>query len=69
MITFKTIRQTAKMGVLSEHYLRLMVAQGRCPGIYSGNTFLVNIAALEELLERESRKCMTQDGDGKEARS
>lgn len=57
------------MGVLSEHYLRLMVAQGRCPGIYSGNTFLVNLEALEELLERESRKCMTQDGDGKEARS
>lgn len=61
MIVFKTIRQTAKLGVLSEHHLRLMVAQGRCPGIYSGNTFLVNIAALEELLERESRRCMTHD--------
>ena len=33
MPTFKTIRQTAATGILTEHRLRLMVAQGICPGI------------------------------------
>ena len=51
---FLTIRQTAKTGILSEHSLRLMVAQGRCPGIYSGNRFLVNYDLLVEQLDRES---------------
>lgn len=51
---FPTIRQTAKTGILSEHSLRLMVAQGRCPGIYSGNRFLVNYDLLVEQLDRES---------------
>lgn len=51
---FKTIRETAKLGILSEHHIRLLVAQGRCPGIYSGNRFLVNVNALREQMERES---------------
>lgn len=51
---FPTIRQTAKTGILSEHRLRLMVAQGCCPGIYSGNRFLVNYDLLVEQLNRES---------------
>lgn len=53
---FKTIRQTAAKGIMTEHYLRLLVAQGRCPGIYSGNRFLVNVEALEEQLDKESRR-------------
>lgn len=56
MPTFKTIRQTAATGILSEHRLRLMVAAGTCPGIRTGNRFLVNVDALAEMLERESRK-------------
>lgn len=51
---FPTIRQTAKTGILPEHSLRIMVAQGRCPGIYSGNRFLVNYDLLVEQLDRES---------------
>lgn len=58
MAYFKTIRQTAKLGLISEHHLRLMVSQKRCPGIYAGNKFLVNVNALAELLESESRRCM-----------
>lgn len=61
MPTFKTIRQTAATGVLSEHRLRLMVAAGTCPGIRTGNSFLVNIDALAEMLERESRKGLEPD--------
>lgn len=56
MITFKTIRQTAATGILSEYRLRLMVAQGICPGIQTGNRFLVNVEALAEQLDRQSRK-------------
>lgn len=56
MATFKTIRQAAAMGLMTEHYLRLLVAQGRCPGIRSGNRFLVNVDALSEQLDAESRR-------------
>ena len=56
MPTFKTIRQTAAMGILTEHRIRIMVAQGNCPGIRTGNRFLVNVEALAEQLEAESRR-------------
>lgn len=56
MVEFKTIRQTARTGILSEHRLRLMVADGRCPGIRVGNRFMVNVVALSDQLDAESRK-------------
>lgn len=56
MPQFKTIRQTAALKVISEHHLRILVAQGKCPGVYSGNRFLVNLDALIEQLDNESRK-------------
>lgn len=56
MSEFKTIRQTAATGILSEHRIRLMVAAGQCPGIKTGNRFLVNVSALAEMLDAESRK-------------
>lgn len=55
---FKTIRQTAATGILSEHRLRLMVAQGVCPGIKTGNRFLINVSALAEMLDEESRRAV-----------
>ncbi len=54
MPTMKTIRQTAALGIVSEHLLRLMLKQGRLPGVYSGNRFLVNVEALVEQINRES---------------
>lgn len=56
MPEFKTIRQTAATGIITEHYLRLMVARGDCPGIRSGNRFLVNVPALAEMLDKLSRE-------------
>lgn len=56
MPNFKTIRQAAATGILTEHRIRLMVAAGTCPGIRAGNRFLVNMDALAEMLDRESRK-------------
>ncbi len=57
-MVFKTIRQTAATGILSEHRLRLMVAAGTCPGIKTGNRFLINVSALEEMLDEESRRAV-----------
>ena len=51
-----TIRQTAATGIVSEHFLRLMLKQNRLPGIYSGSRFLVNYELLIEQLNQESRK-------------
>lgn len=61
MATFKTIRQAAATGILTEHRLRLMVAEGTCPGIRTGNRFMVNLDALAEMLDRESRKGVEPD--------
>lgn len=61
MATFKTIRQAAALGFISENYIRLLVAAGKCPGIRTGNRFLVNVEALAEQLDRESREAVTAD--------
>lgn len=58
MLNFRTIRQTAALGILSEHRLRLMVAAGECPGIQTGNRFLINLDALTEQLDRQSRSAV-----------
>lgn len=54
MTTFKTIRQTAALGIISEFLIRKMVATGECPGFYSGNRFLVDVDALIEHLREKS---------------
>ena len=38
-----------------------MVAAGQCPGIKTGNRFLVNITALAEMLDAMSRKSDEQN--------
>lgn len=53
---FQTIRQTAKLGILSEYNLRLRLAQGKLPGVYTGNRFLVNVPMLIERLDAESEE-------------
>lgn len=56
MQIFKTIRQTAATGILPEYRLRIMVAEGICPGIKAGNRFLINVTALSEMLDAKSRE-------------
>ncbi len=58
MPEFKTIRQVAAIGILPEHRLRALVKEGRCPGLYSGSRFLINVGALAEQLERESMEAL-----------
>lgn len=54
MNVFETgsIRETAKKfpGLVSEYTLRAWVKEGRCPGFYRGNKFIVNQTALIEIL-------------------
>lgn len=54
-LEFKTIRQTAATGLISEGYLRKMVSMGECPGIRSGNRFLINVGQLKEKLNEMSK--------------
>lgn len=61
MPEFKTIRQTAASGLISEHYLRSMVARGECPGFRSGNRFLINVDLLKETLDEKSRQKSVED--------
>lgn len=63
MPEFKTVRQVASSGLISEHFLRQLVARGECPGFFSGNRFLVNVQALAEILDARSREGLR----GKEA--
>ena len=53
---FQTVRQVARYLEIPESLVRRLVAPGVCPGVYSGNRFLVNVEALREYLEAESRQ-------------
>lgn len=46
---FRTFRATARTGILPEAALRRLAKQGKIPGFYSGNRFLVNYTLLCEL--------------------
>lgn len=54
MPIFKTIRQTAALGILPEYRLRILKSQNRLPGIYSGTRFLVNVDELVKQLNADS---------------
>lgn len=50
-VKFPSIRETARRGPLSEHCLRIMLKEGRLPGVFSGKKFLVNYSKLLEQLD------------------
>jgi len=51
---FQTIRKTAASGILSEYRLRQMLKEGKLPGFFVGNRFLVDQSELVEMLHVES---------------
>ena len=61
MPKFMTINEVARSGLISEHYLRLMLKRGELPHIKSGTRVLINVPALIEKLDAMSRR-----GDGNE---
>ena len=64
MPRFRTIRQVAASGLISEYFLRGMVARGECPGFRSGNRFLVNEAELIKILSKMSSRKKNEGGGG-----
>ena len=58
---FPTIRQNARLGPVSEHYLRIMLKQGRLPGFYVGNHFHVNRKLFLAQLDEMSVENVTED--------
>ena len=56
MLCLKSPKETAAMGVTTEWHIRQLIARGECPGIYVGSHFKVNVGALSEKLEAESRQ-------------
>ena len=54
---YQTIRTVARSYGLAESFLRRMEAQGQLPGVYSGNTKLVNVPMLLKKLNDESERC------------
>lgn len=59
---FCTIRAAAARGYLSEHHLRLLLAQGKLPGVYSGNRFKINMRLLDQQLDQLSAGAMRKCG-------
>lgn len=42
----RTIREVARLGILSEHCLRQMQKQGKLPCMYAGTKCLINLDSL-----------------------
>lgn len=61
MAELKTIRETAKLGILGEWRLREMVKNNELPGIYLGRKFMVNVPLLEQQIEQQSRANSTKE--------
>lgn len=40
---YMTIRQTAKLGFITEYRIRKLVHSKNCPGYYVGNRFMVDV--------------------------
>ena len=53
MQTYQTIRPFCRDYGISVTFIRGLVAQGKCPGFYSGNRFYVNTVKLLELLGKQ----------------
>lgn len=61
---FRTIREIAAEGIISQHFLRQLVAAGKCPGIQVGNRFMVHREQLIAYLNEASRQSMEGMANG-----
>ena len=63
MASLFTVRQETKKPdcPYTEHRLRLLIAQGRCPGVRVGNRYMINHDQLLEQVRAESMAQVTQE--------
>ena len=60
-VPFQDMKQTAKSLGLSYYYIRQLKRDGKLPGIYNGNIFLVNVPLLLESLNASSEEVLTNE--------
>lgn len=60
---YMTIPQTAKQGLMPEYRLRMRLKAGKLPGIWNGKKFMVNVVALEKMLDDESLSNIIDDSE------
>lgn len=73
MATLKTVRQETALSdcPYTEHRLRKMIKEGKCPGVRVGNRFMINHEMLLEYFKRECEsnvlpeKAKEMEADGK----
>lgn len=58
---YHSIRETAHLTGLSEHFIRQRVKAGVVPGVYSGKKFLVNVPSLLESLNASTEEVKTNE--------
>lgn len=52
---FVKIAEASKITGCSQYYLRNRVREGSLPALKSGTTYLINLSAMLQILDRESR--------------
>lgn len=55
---FLSPKKTAELGITTLYHIRLLIANDDCPGVRVGTHFKVNVPALREKLEADSRAAM-----------
>lgn len=58
---FMTIREVARTGIITEHHLRILVAQGKVPTIKAGTRNYIHYPMLCEQLEKMARESMANE--------
>lgn len=54
MVKLLTVKEASKECGVSTYFLRDWIKQGKCPGVYSGKKFLINVERLEEIIREET---------------
>ncbi len=58
---YESIRTFSRRGILSERQLRMLVAQGKVPGVRTARGFKINVGQFLAKLESLSRKAQRVD--------
>lgn len=56
MVRLLTVPKASKECGVSQDFIRAWIKEGKCPGVYSGSRFLVNVELFEERLKAECAK-------------
>ena len=63
---FLSLKQTARLGILSEWRLRVLQKEGRLPGVKVGSSFLVDVQQLRDVMHAASKPAMDLKGGARD---